>query len=122
MGRYGVTANSIAPSAQTRMTGSVPQEARDLRSSRGITAGSGLLGEADDVAPFVTWLASDESAHVNGQVFHVTAGLVTLLNQPEPVKTIQKDGPWTVEELISVFPATIGIELYNPAPPPPPSA
>ncbi len=122
MGRYGVTANSIAPSAQTRMTGSVPQESRDLRSSRGITAGSGLLGEADDVAPFVTWLASDESAHVNGQVFHVTAGLVTLLNQPEPVKTIQKDGPWSVEELISVFPATIGIELYNPAPAPPPSA
>jgi hypothetical protein len=104
------------------MTTSVPDEARDLRSARGITGGSGLLGEADDVAPFVTWLASDESAHVNGQVFHVTAGLVTLLNQPEPVKTIQKETPWSVEDLIRVFPATIGIELYNPAPPPPPGA
>ena len=36
MGRYGVTANSISPSAATRMTVSVPQEARDLRSQRGI--------------------------------------------------------------------------------------
>ena len=121
LGRYGVTANAIAPSASTRMTTSVPQESRELRSSRGIAAGSGLLGEADDVAPFVTWLASDESAHVNGHIFHVTEGLVSLLNEPEPVRTIHKDSRWTVDEIIDVFPATIGLELYNPAPAPPPS-
>ena len=46
----------------------------------------------------------------------MTEGLVTLLNEPEPVKTIQKDGKWTVEELVRVFPVTIGIELVNPAP------
>ena len=119
MGRYGVTANAIAPSAATRMTGSVPQESRELRSSRGIAGGSGLQGESEDVAPFVTWLASDQAAHVNGHVFHVTDGVVTLLNEPEPVKTIRKDSRWTVEELIRVFPATIGVELYNPAPVPP---
>ena len=118
LGRYGVTANAIAPSASTRMTTSVPQESRQLRSSRGIAAGSGLLGEADDVAPFVTWLASDESAHVNGHIFHVTEGLVSLLNEPQPVRTIQKDSRWTVDEIIDVFPATIGLELYNPAPAP----
>ena len=119
MGRYGVTANSIAPSASTRMTTGVPDEARNLRSARGISGGSELRGEAEDIAPFVTWLASDESAHVNGHVFHVTGGLVTLLNEPEPVSTINKDSRWTVEELIRVFPATIGVELYNPAPVPP---
>jgi NAD(P)-dependent dehydrogenase (short-subunit alcohol dehydrogenase family) len=119
MGRYGVTANAIAPSAATRMTGSVPQESRELRSSRGIAGGSGLQGEAEDVAPFVAWLASDEAAQVNGHVFHVTDGLVTLLNEPETVKTIRKDSRWTVEELVRVFPATIGVELYNPAPIPP---
>ena len=119
MGRYGVTANSIPPSASTRMTTGVPDESRNLRSARGISGGSELMGEAEDIAPFVTWLASDESAHVNGHVFHVTGGLVTLLNEPEPVSTINKDGRWTVEELIRVFPATIGVELYNPAPVPP---
>ena len=119
MGRYGVTANSIAPSASTRMTTGVPDGSRNLRSARGISGGSELRGEAEDIAPFVTWLASDESAHVNGHVFHVTGGLVTLLNEPEPVSTINKDGRWTVEELIRVFPATIGVELYNPAPVPP---
>ena len=121
LGRYGVTANSIAPSAITRMTGSVPQESRDLRRARGIVGGGGLTGEPEDVAPFVTWLASDEAQHVNGHVFHVTGAVVTLLNEPEPVKTIQKDTRWDVEELIRVFPATIGIELYNPAPAPPPA-
>ena len=123
MGRYGVTANAISPSASTRMTVSVPEEARDLRSARGITAGgsAGIRGEAEDVAPFVTWLASDESAPVNGHVFYVTGGLVSLMNEPEPVKTIHKDGRWTVEELAQVFPATLGMELHNPAPVPPPS-
>jgi NAD(P)-dependent dehydrogenase (short-subunit alcohol dehydrogenase family) len=121
MGRYGVTANSIAPSADTRMIGSVPEESRVLRSARGIAGGSSLRGQAEDVAPFVTWLSSDEAQHVNGHVFHVTDGLVTLLNEPEPVKTIYKDNRWTVEELVRVFPATLGVELYNPAPAPPPA-
>lgn len=123
MGRYGVTANSISPSASTRMTTSVPEEARSLRASRGITSGSSttLRGEPEDIAPFVTWLASDESSHVNGHVFHVTAGLISLLNEPDPIKTIHKEGRWTLEELAKVFPATLGLELHNPAPAPPPS-
>ena len=124
MGRYGVTSNSISPGAATRMTQSVPDEARALRAARGIGGASldtpRLRGEGEDVAPFVTWLASDEAAHVNGHVFHVTEGLVSLMNEPEPVKTIRKEGKWTVEELAKVFPATIGVELYNPAPYQPP--
>ena len=64
----------------------------------------------------VTGLASDDAAHVNGHVFHVTEGLVTLLNEPEPVKTINKGGRWTVEELVRVVPVTLGFELANPAP------
>ena len=118
MGRYSVTANAISPSASTRMVASVPDEARELRASRGISAGGStvLRGGPDDIAPMVAWLASDEAAHVNGHVFHVTEGLINLLNEPEPVKTIQKNGKWTVEELARVFPSTIGLELYNPAP------
>ena len=123
MGRYGVTANSIAPSASTRMIGSVPEEARDLRAARGMTGGNvgELRGQPEDIAPFVTWLASDEAAQVNGHIFYVTAGLVSLLNEPEPVRTMHKEGRWTIEEIIRVFPATLGVELHNPAPAPPPA-
>ena len=123
MGRYGVTANSIAPSASTRMIGSVPDEARNLRAARGMVGGNvgELRGQPEDVAPFTTWLASDEATHVNGHVFYVTAGLVTLLNEPEPVRTMHTNGRWEVEDIIRVFPATLGMELHNPAPTPPPA-
>ena len=125
MGRYGATANAVSPSAVTRMTSSIPEGSRELRAQRGM-AGVGAViqdirGQAEDIAPFVAWLASDEASHVNGHVFHVTGGLVNLLNEPEPVKTMHKDGRWTVEEIIRAFPATIGFELPNPAPAPPPS-
>jgi hypothetical protein len=104
------------------MTVSVPEEARELRSARGISAASSTLrGLPEDIAPMVAWLASDEAAHVNGHVFHVTEGLISLLNEPEPVKSINKDGQWTVEELVRVVPVTLGYELLNPAPIPPPS-
>jgi NAD(P)-dependent dehydrogenase (short-subunit alcohol dehydrogenase family) len=122
MGKYGVTANAISPSAATRMTTSVPDEARALRASRGISEAGGVLrGAPEDVAPMVVWLASNESAHVNGHVFYVNEGLVSLQNEPEVVKTISKEGKWTVEELARVVPVTLGHELYNPAPAPPPS-
>ncbi len=123
LGRYGVTANAISPSASSRMTATVPDESRALRAARGISgAGAGtaqavpVRREPDDIAPFVVWLGSDEAAHVNGHVFHVTGGQVTLLNEPEVVKTIHKDGRWTLDELIRIVPSTIGFELHNPAP------
>ena len=127
MGRYGVTANSVAPSAVTRMTVGIPDQARTVRAERGITGAAeaaveGVSSQPEDVAPFVVWLSSDEAAHVNGHVFHVSGGLVNLLNEPEATKTIHKEGRWTVEELIRVFPATIGIDLHNPTPQPPPKA
>ena len=121
MGRYGVTVNSISPSADTRMIQDIPDEAQQLRAARGLGIISSLRGTADDIAPFVVWLASDQAAHVNGHIFRLAEGLVSLLNEPEPVKTIQKKGRWTVEELIRVFPATIGVELHNPAPTPTPT-
>ena len=121
MGRYGVTANAISPSASTRMIVSVPEDARSMKAQRGIAGGVGgdteaVRGQPEDLAPFTVWLASDQSAHVNGHIFHVTGGLVSLLNEPEATKTIHKDGRWTVDELIRVFPATLGLDLPNPAP------
>jgi hypothetical protein len=55
---------------------------------------------------------------VNGQTFLVMAGMVALLNYPAPVRTIYKNaGRWTPEEIATVFPHTLGMELVNPAPP-----
>ena len=124
MGRYGVTANAVAPSATTRMLGALPDRILAIRAERGIAylgdaSNESIRGEAEDVAPFVVWLASDEAAQVNGRIFRVAGGMVSLLNEPEPVKTLHKEGRWTVQELIRAFPATLGLDLHNPAPPGP---
>lgn len=39
------------------------------------------------------------------------------LPEPAPVKTIFKEGSWTVDELFSIFPRTLAAGLVNPAPP-----
>ena len=118
LGRYGVTCNSIAPSANTRMIAAIPESANQAKAGAGIASSGGgdLRGDADDIAPFTTWLASDQAHNVNGHVFYVTAGLVSQLNDPEPIRTIRKEGRWTLDELIKVFPVTLGVDLYNPAP------
>ena len=124
VGRYGITVNAVCPGAMTRMTATIPQQARQVRAERGISTGAGErafpLGNfgPENVAPFAVYLTTDAARNVNGQTFLVMAGLVALLNYPSPVRTIfKKDGRWTPEEIATIFPHTLGMDLVNPAPP-----
>lgn len=65
LARYGVTVNAVAPAALTRMTAGL-----------GIEPTAALAPER--VAPVVTWLASERSAHVTGRVFEVSGELVAV--------------------------------------------
>ncbi len=122
LGRYGITVNAVCPGAMTRMAATVPQTARERRAERGLATG---LGERtfplqnfgpENVAPFVVYLATDAARDINGQIFLVMAGLVALLGYPAPVRTIQQDARWTPEEIATIFPHTLGMDLVNPAP------
>ena len=120
MGRYGVTANSIAPRAQTRMIGAIPESSREIRARGGV---AGLSGEEelatvdpDDIAPFVVYLATDYAANINGQTFLVYGGDVGLMSQPRPVRSIYNAGQWPLDKLAPLARDYLTKDISNPAP------
>jgi len=124
LGRYGITVNAVCPAAATRMIATVPDSARATRAQRGIASAGGQRAPLalqftgpENVAPWVAYLATDAARDVNGQIFLVTGGMIALLDYPAPVRTIQRDGRWTPEEIALIFNRTLGMDLVNPAPP-----
>jgi len=124
LGRYGVTANAIAPGANTRMTQTVPDAARQLRSRAGIQGQQrqpsivNQLREPKYVAPMVCYLLTDQAWNINGKVFNVSGGQVSVSWEETPDRTIAKPGMWDIDELRALVPAMMQ-GLRNPAPPPP---
>ncbi len=123
LGRYGVTCNAIAPGAQTRMIAQIPDSARALRAARGMqqtSASAQLLVEPtpEHVAPMTVWLCTDDAWNVNGKIFHVAGGVVSLAHEETAIREIHKDGKWTVEELAVLVPTQLMAGIPNPAPPP----
>ena len=118
MGRYGVTANSIAPRAQTRMIATIPDIARQGQEDQLPSEQETM--DPDDIAPFVAYLASDMAADVNGQTFLVYGGNITLMSQPRRIRTIFKNGQWTLDEISRLAPTKLTQGLVNPSPAQPP--
>jgi NAD(P)-dependent dehydrogenase (short-subunit alcohol dehydrogenase family) len=92
LARYGVTVNTIAPGARTRMTEKTFGELK-------LPEGEFDSLAPENVAPMVAYLASDAAAHITGQVFYVQGGLVQLYQGWTPVAEIQRDQRWTPAEL-----------------------
>jgi NAD(P)-dependent dehydrogenase (short-subunit alcohol dehydrogenase family) len=126
LGRYGVTCNAIAPGAATRLTATVPDSSRELRSRAGITgaatnrpaAAMPMLREPEYIAPMAAYLASDDAWNINGQIFHVAGGNIGVAWHPTPMRTLWKPAMWTLDEIEAQMPALLG-GTANPAPPPP---
>ncbi len=124
LGRSDICVNAIAPSADTRMTEGITEEAKQKMKAMGLGTPDVLFGDGplemprppEAVAPLAVWLASDESAYVNGQVFYSFGGVISVMGHPKPVRIMEKQGRWEVEELIALFPTIIGFDLQNPAP------
>jgi 3-oxoacyl-[acyl-carrier protein] reductase len=69
----GITVNCVAPGMiASAMTGVLPEAQQQALLAR-IPAGK--LGEGDDVASAVAYLASREAGYVTGQVLHVNGGM-----------------------------------------------
>jgi NAD(P)-dependent dehydrogenase (short-subunit alcohol dehydrogenase family) len=116
MAKYGVTVNAVMPSGATRMFDTTPR-AREVFEQTGkwpSEVASGTDRDPDNVAPLVVYLASDAAAGVNGQVFHARGYRYTILAQPMAEASIVSDGRWDPEELVDIFPKTLGAKLMPP--------
>ena len=120
MGKYGVTCNAIRPSAGTRLTLTDDLKAAWEKSGRHELIKLVEASHPDDIAPLVVWLASDESADINGRTFHVETGRIALYSEPVRERIMVKTGGFTIDELFNAMPTTLAAGLVNPAPPQPP--
>ena len=122
LGRYGVTANSIAPRAYTRMTSDIPAAASQIRTQQGVEAIEGEenleSADPDDVAPFTVFLASDYAANINGQTFLVYGGVVSLISQPRAERSIfNGEEQWSLDRLAPLARDYLTDGISNPSPP-----
>lgn len=72
LGRYGITANALAPSARTRMT---EQAFADKMATEGDAFD---VMDPANIAPTVIWLGSAQSADVTGCIFELEGGKIML--------------------------------------------
>ncbi|HEY0913989.1 MAG TPA: SDR family oxidoreductase [Solimonas sp.] len=98
LGRYGITANALAPAARTGMTegpfGALMKKPED---------GSFDHYAPENVAPLVVWLCSPLSAHVSGKVFEVEGGKVSIANGWKTGIVRDKKARWNPAELTDVI-------------------
>jgi NAD(P)-dependent dehydrogenase (short-subunit alcohol dehydrogenase family) len=104
LGRYGVTVNAVAPAGATRMTAALFER-----------SGTGPPPEQDPSlnAPLVAFLASEQAAHVNGQILGRSDFAFTVFQHPKQVAFMWRDGGWTPELVAENFDTVLGQHLQT---------
>jgi len=73
LGSRGITVNCVAPGfIETDMTAQLPEEQKKALQSQ---IALGKLGQPQDIANAVVYLASDGAGYVTGQELHVNGGM-----------------------------------------------
>jgi NAD(P)-dependent dehydrogenase (short-subunit alcohol dehydrogenase family) len=94
LGRYGVTANALAPAARTRMTEGV---FTDMMAA--VEDGAFDVMDPANVSPLVAWLVSADSAGVTGRMFEIEGGKVGIADGWQHGPTVDKGARWDADEL-----------------------
>ncbi|MHA7834468.1 MAG: SDR family oxidoreductase [Algiphilus sp.] len=93
LGRYGITANALAPAARTAMTETVfadvmkkPEDGFDHFAP-------------ENVSPLVVWLCSAQSAGVSGRVFEADGGRISVADGWRTGPVRDKGARWAPDEV-----------------------
>ena len=69
LARFGICVNAVAPGAKTGMTEAMPPKIKEMTYEKlAVESTIQRMGEPEDVAPLIVFLASDESYFITGQV------------------------------------------------------
>ena len=136
---YGITANAVYPGGATRMTATVPDSTRQLREQQRTQAAATVAAAAptmatqgapiqgpdeardpDNNAPKAVYLCTEAAGSITGQVIGTSGWPMTLYSPRHVIKSIHKEGRWTLDELDDLIPISLGAGLVNPVPPQPP--
>jgi NAD(P)-dependent dehydrogenase (short-subunit alcohol dehydrogenase family) len=93
LARYGVTVNAIAPSARTSMTEVVFADAM-RRPEHGFDAAA-----PENVSPLVVWLCGEDAGDVNGRMFEVSGGQVSVTDGWQHGVPVDAGRRWEPAEL-----------------------
>lgn len=112
LGRFGITTNCFVPSAATRMSDSIYDNAGTLSNRLGDTMRSeladGTYRDPSNIAPLAIYLLSDASQAINGQVFRVQGYEIARMAGLSYPKAMTSLGPWDIDALTDRLPAELG--------------
>jgi NAD(P)-dependent dehydrogenase (short-subunit alcohol dehydrogenase family) len=117
---FGGTCNAYCPRAQGLL---IPWDQKVAQWKMELAAGHinqatydsyMSLPMPDTVAPLIVYLCTEEAGQINGQLFNIIGGKISIYSMPQIKETINKaEGLWTVEELIKEVPRTL-LKGYKP--------
>jgi len=107
VGKYRCTVNTISPGAATRMT--IP-----LAEARGVKVDPTEFKRGpQQLAPVVTWLASEASRDFTAQIIHVSQGTVGIMQQPAVIRSFKAEQLWKFDQLDQLMPKLLDAKTAN---------
>jgi NAD(P)-dependent dehydrogenase (short-subunit alcohol dehydrogenase family) len=120
---FNITVNAVYPGGDTRMTGSIPDSALEIRAQRGISSRRATptkeLWEPrhpDRNAPKAVYLCTDAAENITGEVIGTSGPPMTLYSSRHVSRVIHSDSAWTLDQLEVMMPNALTDGIPNPAP------
>ncbi len=114
--KSNITVNAIVPNAITRMISTIPGmaplvEAAERGEPLPATVRQQMgMGTADDVAPLLVFLSSDQAAGVTGQCIGLGGDKLSLWSHPKEIAVAFRDGGWTADAIAEIWSTSVGAE------------
>ena len=103
LGRNGITANAIAPTAMTRMTDSVPEQIQEDKFNEEQKSQRAELDPAQ-IAPLTAYLCSEQAWDINGKIFYSAGKKISIAHDVLPFRSINKPSAWNIDDLSVMVP------------------